>query len=102
MPMSERLLTLMTHGPAQPVNLNKNEKKERTFKSLKRELVKVSWNPYGGQKNCKTLVKVLDAASKCTKSISRHQAKSSMMIVRRRMSWVLPSRGDFLVALILP
>jgi len=29
---------------------------------------------YGSQKNCKVLlVKVLDAASKCTKSISRHQ-----------------------------
>jgi ribosomal protein S21 len=32
----------MTHAC---VNLNENEKKEQTFKSLKRELVKVSWDP---------------------------------------------------------
>jgi hypothetical protein len=35
MPMSERLLTPMTHGPAQAY-LNENEKKERTFITLKK------------------------------------------------------------------
>jgi len=70
MPTSERLLTLITHGPAQP---NENEMNERTFKSLCEKLVKSRGTQHESQKNCKTLVKVLDAATKCTKSISQHQ-----------------------------
>jgi hypothetical protein len=37
------------------LNLNENEMKERTFKYLKRKLVKVLWNPYERQNNGKYL-----------------------------------------------